>query len=551
MKVRLLALLLLGACSAQEYDLSAETGGPEDGVPAGTLRLDIFPPANNGTSLLPQSLVVAPGAYEGIDFTLLPTRTLSGVLTAEVVHGWSAGPPTTQEPVVGTLVALPSDDRLGGVTASVEDGSFSLTFPDYTGSTPVAIVPDDAEIAPFRVVYAPAGDRDDWDQDIPPGIPVYGRVTGTVDGVETRLGGVALQLSRWVEGNRITGPTFTTDDSGWYVARVDEPGDYTLTVVGSSFAEGLVAPSTSTDVMVEDDNGAEVSLALGDVTQAIVTGKVVDPDGDAVGDARVRFTSEVLDGGGELVVDTQAPGSGSSAGVFAAYLLPGVYDVEIMPPYEVEGVSPVRVENVRVDHTTGLGTLELTPTGRLTGVVTGADGQPAGNTLVIAEEQGFAGYRYYGYTDTEGRFDFAVPDVPMSITLTPGRVDDGAVTHVDVDSPGSVNSFALDAGVTVAGIARFSDLNIAYATLAVYDASSNLLLGQAVTGEDGSFSLRVSVPAPTADDTGDTGSDDSGTTRDSGDSGDTGGDSGGGETGKGDTGAGDTGAADTGGRDSG
>ena len=85
--------------------------------------------------------------------------------------------------------------------------------------------------------------------------------------------------------------------------------------------------------------------------------------------------------------------------------------------------------------------------------------------------------------DAQGRFDFAVPDVPMSITLTPGDVGDGAITHVDVETPSAVTGFALDAGTPVTGIASFTGTPVGYATLAVYDAASGLLLGQALTDE--------------------------------------------------------------------
>ena len=135
--------------------------------------------------------------------------------------------------------------------------------------------------------------------------------------------------------------------------------------------------------------------------------------------------------------------------------------------------------------------------------------------------------------DAQGRFDFAVPDVPMSITLTPGDVGDGAITHVDVETPSAVTGFALDAGTPVTGIASFTGTPVGYATLAVYDAASGLLLGQALTDENGTFSVRVSVPEPSPEDTAGDSATDSG--HDSGDSG--GSDSG------------DT--ADTGGRDSG
>ena len=156
---------------------------------------------------------------------------------------------------------------------------------------------------------------------------------------------------------------------------------------------------------------------------------------------------------------------------------------------------------------------------------------------------------YYTYTDGTGRFELPVADVPLSLTLTPASTVDGAVTTVALDSPSRGLDLTLDLGVLVNGTVGYEGAAVAFGSVEVRDAASGVLLGQAITLEDGSFSLRVSVPEDTGDtDGGDTGDTDGGDTGDTGDTGggDTG-DTGGGDTGDtGDTGGGDTGGGDTG-----
>ncbi len=544
---------LLAGCSYNDaMDKNAswfDTGGGE--LAEGTLRLDVLPPTSAGDgTLLPQSTIVAPGAYEGLDVELIPTRTISGTLTAEVARGWSFGPPTSTEPLVATLRALPGNGRLSGSAVSAEDGTFTLAYPAYKPERfSIAIVPQDASMAPLRVVAAPTADTTGWDQSIEAGIPVYGRVTGLVFGVEQGIEGVQMRISRVAGDDVLTSGTFTTDATGWYVARVDEIGEYTLEVVGGPTTEpGRVAPAVSLPVLVESEDGVELAIGLGAVEGATADGAVVDPGGEQVAEPRVRFTSTALDGGvGSLVVENVGTPQGD---FISRELLPGTYDIEIMPPAQAEPtLSPLRVGGRRIDADTSLGPFRLEAATRLGGTVLDVEGTPAGQALVVATEVGFAGNVYHTYTDGDGRFDLAVPNVPLVLTLTPASTADGAVRYVSVDAPSTDLLLELEVGVLVEGVLSYDDLPVAYGSVQVYDAGSGLLLGQAISDSQGAFSLRVSLPEGEdvtdtgGGDTGDTGGDTS--AKDTSGEDTSGGDTSGGDTSGGDTSGGDTSGGDT------
>ncbi len=504
--VPLLLLLLLGGCSGTSFSGDRSVSETDiGGVAEGTLRLDVNPPANDGALLLPQSHIVPPDSYEDLSLELFGTRTVSGVLTAEVTRGWTfGGAPTAPEPLVAGILALADDQRVGAVAQSGEDGAFTLAFPAYPTVTRVAFVPMDATLAPLLVLDAPTFDHASWNQTIEPGIPVYGRLSGIVDGVEQRLADIPLRISRVVAGEVVTSATFTTDASGWYVARVAQLGEYTLEVVGGeSNGEGRMSPSLSVPVLVEGLDGVEVSVALGNVDDAAADGRVVDADGNRIADARVRFVSKALESGiGSLEreIDT------NSEGRFIIDLLPGVYDVEVVPRFDAEAVdaSPALHPNRAVVDGVDLGVLQVGAPARLAGRVLGADEAPAFDVQVVATEVGFGEYVYYGRTDADGTFDFAVTNVPMVVELTPSDSGDGAVTRVEIDDPAAVTSFQLDSGVHVGGLITYEGVVIPYASVKVYDARSDTFLGQAFSNEGGAFSLRVSLPAPIAEADSDT-----------------------------------------------
>ncbi|MDP2310020.1 MAG: hypothetical protein Q8P18_28640 [Pseudomonadota bacterium] len=497
-------LLLLSGCSA-ESSFEGVSAPREDGTPAGTLRLDVTPPTTEGAILLQQSHLLPPDAYEGVGLELLGTRSVSGVLTAQVARGWSFGAPTSPEPLVAGILALPEGDLQGAIAQSGEDGAFVLSFPAYHTPIEVAFVPVDAGMAPILVLEAPTYDRTGWNQEILPGIPVYGRVTGLVDGLEQPLAGITLRISQVVGGQAVSSAAFTTDRTGWYVARVQDLGEYTIEVEGgASTAADRMVPTLSVPVLVEADEGVELPITLGHVQAASADGSVVDFDGDRVVNALIRFTSVSLDSGvGALTVETDTNGEGR----FITDLLPGVYDIEIMPAYDTNvTASPARYDRQRISDGINLPNLLVQAPARLSGRVLNASEDPAADVQVVATEVGFGGNVYFARTGQDGAFDFPVTDVPLTVTLTPSRSEDGAVTTVDVAEPGAIGAFVLDAGVPLDGKVTYEGTDIAYASVDVYDAGSGLLLGRTISDEAGYFSLRVSLPEASLD-TADTGAD--------------------------------------------
>lgn len=497
-----LLLVLMGCSSYDSADSAREA--PLDGLPAGTLRLDVTPPAvDGGVSLLPQSHIVPPDGYQGLDIGLYATRTLGGTLTAQVARAWSLGAPTTPEPLVAGILALPEGNLHSAIAQSADDGSYLLSFPDYPTLIQIAFVPIDATLAPVLVLDAPSVDGPGWDQEILPGIPVYGRVTGQVGGEQKALGGVTLRISRVVGGRIVNSAAFVTDRTGWYVGRVDRLGDYSIELEGgTASAVNVVVPALSVPVLVEATEGIEVPIELGQVDEASADGSVVDTDGQPVVGARVRFTSISLDSGvGSLQVETEATRPDAN---FIARLLPGVYDIDIMPEYDAKVVaSPVRYAGQRITDGASLPNLSVQPPGRLTGRVLDATEKPVADVQVVATEQGFGGNVYFGRTGREGNFDFAVTDVPLTLTLTPAQGSAGAVTTVDIDAPEGNRMLQLDDGVPLSGTVAYDGAPVGYASVDVYDARSNLLLGRTVTDDAGRFSLRISLPevAAEADDT--------------------------------------------------
>jgi hypothetical protein len=158
--------------------------------------------------------------------------------------------------------------------------------------------------------------------------------------------------------------------------------------------------------------------------------------------------------------------------------------------------------------------------------------------LIVATESAFGGYTFYGRTDDEGNFAFSVPTGALNLTLTPPDPALGAITRLSTEDASLLpGGLVLDAGTALSGQVSWDGAGVQLALINVYDARTDDLLGTVLSGEDGRFSLNVSIPIVEDTDTGDTDT----TGADSGDSGDTGT----AETGGTDSGA-DTGSTESG-----
>lgn len=492
-------LVGLQACSAMELAGKDVGGndtamGPEDALRSlGALRIDVEPPAGTADpELLPQSHVVAASddAYDAQTIALLPTVAFSGRITADVARGWASAVevPTTSEAIVATLNASVGGTRLGGTAVSDGSGLFSLALPAYNEDYLLTVVPEDATQAPFHIETRRIRQDAEVDLHLDVGIPVYGRVTDAAgDGVS----GVRVRVSRTtVEGVEVRSAAVQTDATGWYVARVESTGSYVVEVEGGAYIDSTatrVIPTVRADVLVESgDDGASAYLSLGDLTAATVDGTVLDAAGNTVDDALVRFTSASLVGAeGSLTVEAS-----TGNGDFVARLLPGVYDVEVIPPYDAKA-SPVRVRSVEVSERDGIGTIQLDGLSKLEGRVVDVWGEPAANVVVAATQQGFKEYVWSATTDADGAFTMNVPVGTYDTTFSPSSVSTGgALTNVELVA-GEPVYVELDEGVELRGTVIWQGEAVPWAWIDVRDDATGALVGRGTTNDQGEFLLQV------------------------------------------------------------
>jgi hypothetical protein len=495
-----LVFLALAACSndAGMAERDADTGwqGDSADIAVGGLRIDVSPPAGVGEpALLPQSHL-EPGPSEGLRLDLFRTVVWSGTLTAEVVRGWSgaAEVPTTEEPLAATLNASVSETRLGGSVQSDDAGAFVLELPAYDDLYDLTIVPIDADLAPFHWEQRLFDDDRTDDLELSPGMPVYGRVT---DATGVGIPRVAMRVVRTdVALGEVASAYFETDETGWYVARVEEAGSYAVEVLGGETggAGSRVVPTLREEVLVDDpSDGASVDVELGVLEDAVADGSVFDAAGDEVDGVKLRFTSETLDGAnGSLVVETE-----TDDGRWIADLLPGRWTVEAIPPYDMLA-SPV---STTVEISAGSNAIEdlfLEPPSQITGTIDA----PAGTT--IQAKQRFGDHNVYpGTVDQQGNFLMDLPAGDYLVTFEPpsGSLA-GAITYAQI-ATGEEVSLTLEPGEPLSGVVAFDDVGVAYAVLRVYDRDTGVLVGRSITDETGGFSLLVPALAVTDMDTGD------------------------------------------------
>ncbi len=524
------ALTMFG-CSGDAFPMAATDERIGADVPNGTVRADIFP-SGGPQNLLPQSFVLVPNGsvYADASLVLAPTATLSGTLTGEVIHGWG-GAPTTPEAVIGSLDAIIDENHLQGAATRVAidengDATFSLSVPEAPDYA-VRIVPADATATPFSLALTAVTGDADWSQVIAPGAPLYGRVT---DRNGNHLAGVPLRIRR-ADGT-IVSSAFTTDSTGWYVARVLPGYDYVIQTVSDAGTGGLLVAAVDVAVTVEDENGAEASVDVGGVADVLLSGRILDDvSGEPVSQASVHAVStSLVDSSGvvDLSVTIQDDGN------FAVHLLPGVYTLEIVPPSNRRTATPARLTGVVIG-ADGLpiGDIRLDGPRGLAGQVYTEAGDPAAKATINATQQGGGGFVFSTTTDDEGKYAFAeLPDSAFDLEISPFNPDSGAVEHQDISAGQTSADVMLRAGVDVTGTVYDPDgVGVAYALVELRDYVTKKLLARTLSGEEGVFRVRID-PDAMVPDTDDTGSDTGGDTGEGGDSGgddtaaDTGADSG-------------------------
>ncbi len=524
-------LLALAGCS----DNALEGTFTDRPMAPGTLLLHVYPGSDGG--LLPQSFMQEPLDEEGygqVALSLAETVTVSGTLTALVSHPWSAaGAPTTPEPFVGSVQISLAGTVQNAATSTDNLGVFSLDLP-ADGDYDLYLSPSDpTAMAPYAVGAQSLFQDKDLTQELGEGAPLFGRVTAEGLGVPK----APLLLTRLQPLPEAVSVPFYTDSEGWYVVRAPGAGTYTVEVQGGLSGENEVLPTISRRVTIAEEGGT-LDLDVGTLTGALLTGFIVNVEGDPVQDARVRLSSSALtDADGTLTVESSTDESGG----FVARLLPGQYTAEILPAYG-DPLSPMAVPITVELGSNDLGIIGLDGLNVINGVVNLPTGDTASGVTVTATQIGWSEYVYSTTTAQDGTYQLSLPATNFGVVCTPASTSGYATTRVDLPLGGDP-SIMLVAGDLLTGSVLSADgLVSSYAVVEVREAATDLLLGTALTNADGVFELVIDMPLEdaNANDTGDA-ADTAGDTGDSGDSGDSG------DTAKGTDTAADTGdTAETG-----
>lgn len=203
-----------------------------------------------------------------------PTTTpvASGVITGVVMDA------TTSTGIGGAKV----ETDLGGYVAVTQpDGSFAMeaapgtyqvkaSADGYEASTQSATVTSGA---PTQVVF----------QLQPKGPIATGNIYGAVDTLDEEGDSMVLEgVTVTIEGAGYSNSA-TTDEDGLYQFSDLAPGDYKLTFE----LDGYVSQTQAVTIAAGDDYELNVTLEL--IIKAMITGNVVDKNGDPIGGAKVKL----------------------------------------------------------------------------------------------------------------------------------------------------------------------------------------------------------------------------------------------------------------------
>jgi hypothetical protein len=250
----------------------------------------------------------------------------------------------------------------------------------------------------------------------------------------------------------------------------------------------------SAKIWAEPGENTRVDVELGERAEnTYLKGHVVDDAGHNVEDVVVRATATSLTAAnGTLTIETQTDGSGR----FNQAILPGVWNVELIPPYDASlRLSPttigvevpeggldlddqtllprVTVETIVIDPTTGVG-------------IAGA--------AVVIREVGYDGYTFDAISNASGYVSLEATAVPVRVTVTPPSDSGRAVTHFSYGGPNEIpEQLPLSAGTLFAGVVSAPALLEGGALLELRLAGDDQPFAEVQTNEDGSFSFRVDV----------------------------------------------------------
>jgi len=177
-------------------------------------------------------------------------------------------------------------------------------------------------------------------------------------------------------------------------------------------------------------------------------------------------------------------------------LLPGRWQIEVIPPYESAGdEAPLLIEDVMVGpEGLDLGDLQVPERVRFAGTVSGPGGGPVANVAVVAREAGFDHYVYTTLTDADGNYAFQVPDVDLEVAFMPSSPKH-TVTWLGYPADlGRNAAVTLADGNRVRGVVTGpSGGALSGALVELKDAASDRTYGTAITDDDGGFAVRIAL----------------------------------------------------------
>jgi hypothetical protein len=469
------------------------------------LDVEVEPVATSGLST--QSLLglrARPSAGDRTQVTLRGPATLRGLAEVDAGEGGLAG-------VVSATPGAFIPGRLRVTSTSLLDGRWALPVVDGT-SYRLGVVPLDPRIAPAVVTDAVIAGAADDDillrscrvaERAPEQSTCPILVTGVViAGEGVGAPGVKDLEARIVDdaGRRLS-TLSRTDDEGRFLIGLPEPvGEAVLELVPT--VDNAVQPALRRPLVLEG-----TFLDLGVISQGprgdtvTVAGRVVLDDGSPAGNATVTLRGLV--GAGEFVARTQTRNDGS----FALPVRPGRYVVGAVGAIDVDhglAISELIVDEAALDLT-----ITLLPRVSATFSILHPDGaavmaasivlQRIGNSLGVAEPV-LADVQpaFLGATNDDGDVTLRVDFGRYRITVTPPRDAglpafsallsiEGPVSRTLTLPPSTLfagvvhgPSGALGGGVVVRVFSPLTD-----------ELGRAISLGEAVTADDGSFSVAV------------------------------------------------------------
>lgn len=489
------AAMLLAACSDYSTSLGKDgaSGTSDEAGDTATVersvRIDVHP--SGDLNVHAQSFYAdTSDDLSDLRLELARTVTLSGSVVgfranpaADVVVPGEDDVPV-QADVVGVVLGTVS----GGTAETGVTGTYSLSLPALDGYL-LSIIPHSPELLPFLVLDQQSmlsGHSLDVHLDF--GIGVYGHVTQSDGSDVASVGSGRPRVSLIDSATGVEGAAVETTASGWYQLRAF-PGEYTLRVEG---ADASTIPRVDVpEVVVVDGEGdaLRVDVLVGTLRPTEVRGKVVDINGTAVVDAKVRFTSVSLtDALGDAFVETDTDRSG----VVSPQLLPGEWRVEVIPPYDKDAVVSPSSFELRVEGTSqNLGEIVLPDKLTVEGTLLDPSGDPIQDAVVTATEAGFDQAAWSTITDRDGQFQLDVPDAPLVYTFSPPAGSSAAITRLSVSEPADGGGARqLSPGEIIEGVARSEGEALSFSLVELRTASGQTL-ASTLTDGDGGFRFRI------------------------------------------------------------